>query len=80
MTSSSYETPDVYLASFLLCQGAALQAVVRVGARRVLFRFTSDEKLHELLRLYWRRFPMPLVVADLFASFRRLKSLSRRRG
>ena len=77
---SCYETFDVYLASYLLSQGAILQGHERVGKRRTLFRFASDEKLHELLRLYWRRLPMPVVPADLFAALRRLKSLIRRRS
>ena len=76
---SCYETFDIYLASYLLSQRATLQSYERVGTRRTVFRFASDEKLHELLRLYWRRLPMPVIPADLFAALRRIKSLIRRR-
>ena len=44
MTSSQYETSNVYLASFLLCQGGTLLGYERVSPRRTLFRFRSDEK------------------------------------
>jgi hypothetical protein len=80
MTPSPYETFDIYLASYLLSRGAILEGHERVGKRRTVFRFTSDETLHELLRLYWRRLPMPAIPADLFAALRRLKSLIRQRA
>jgi hypothetical protein len=79
MTHSHYETSNVYLAAFLLCQGAALTGYERVSPRRTVFRFRSDETLHELLRLYWRNDPMPIVPLRLFASLQELKSLIRRR-
>jgi hypothetical protein len=78
MPPSCYETFDIYLASYLLSQRAILEGHERVGPRRTVFRFASDEKLHELLRLYWRRLPIPVIPADLFAALRRLKSLIRR--
>jgi hypothetical protein len=79
MSRSHYETSNVYLAAFLLCQGAVLTGYERVSPRRTLFQFRSDEKLHELLRLYWRNDPQPVVSAQLFASLQRLKSLIRKR-
>ena len=79
MNSSHYETSNVYLASFLRCQGMKLDGFERVSPRRVQFRFVAHEKIHELLRLYWGNVPLPLVPAALFASLRDLKSLIRRR-
>jgi hypothetical protein len=79
MSPSQYETSNIYLASFLLCQGATLLCFERVSARRVQFRFASDEKLHELLRVSWNSVPVTLVPAHLFAALRRLKKIVRRR-
>jgi hypothetical protein len=77
MSPFPYETPDVYIAAFLLSQGAKFISVTRVGRRRNIFRFESSEMLHELLRLYWRQDPYRLAPAQLFAALRRLKSVSR---
>lgn len=77
MNPHPYRTPDVYLASFLLNQGAVLTDRVRVGHRRVLFQFVADEKLHHLVRVYWKRFPVQLVPAELFAALQRLKARGR---
>lgn len=79
MNPSHHETPDIYLAAYLLSQGATFVSCRRVGLRRNIFSFVADEKLHELLRLYWRQQPMSLVPALLFSSLRRLKSISRLR-
>jgi hypothetical protein len=79
MTPSTYKTTDFFLASYLLDQGAILAGHQRVSPRGVVFRFASDERLHELLRLYWRGVPLPLVPIRIFAAFRRLKSLTRAR-
>lgn len=79
MPASLYETSDVYLASFLLCQGATLHSYEHASPRRVVFRFATDEHFHALLRLYWSNAPVTIVPLALFTSLRRLKSLSRRR-
>lgn len=79
MTSSQYETSNVYLASYLLCRGATLTGYKHVSLRRVQFFFVSDEKLHELLRLYWGNVPFPLTSTSLFDSLRGLKSMVRRK-
>jgi hypothetical protein len=77
MPSSHYETSNVYLASFLLYLGAVFIGFERVSKRRFLFRFRADEKLHEILRLYWRNTEVPLIPARLFGRLRRLKGLVR---
>ena len=77
MTSVPYGTSNVYLASFLLCQRAVLLGFERPSRRRFVYRFSADEKLHELLRLYWSVTPIMLVPDALFGSLRRLKSLVR---
>jgi hypothetical protein len=77
MTSAPYGTSNVYLASFLLCQGAVLLGFERPSRRRFVYRFSADEKLHDLLRLYWSVTPIMLVPDALFGSLRRLKSLVR---
>ena len=79
MTLSPYETSDVYLASYLLCMGAALVGTERVGPRRMVFRFASDEYLHSLLRVYWSNDRVPVPPLLLFTALRRLKSRIRRR-
>ena len=79
MTNSRYETANVYLASFLFAHGVTLDGFERVGSRRVVYRFVADEKLHELLRLYWGNFPLPIASASLFAALQNLKKLVRRR-
>lgn len=79
MSSPAYVTSDVYLAAFFLSQGLGLISCERVSARRNEFRFASSEKLHELLRLYWRRDALPLVPFHLFESLRKLKSIARQR-
>jgi hypothetical protein len=73
MDAPQYKTTDVYLSAFLLSEGAALQGRTRLAPKRVEFRFRADERLHELLRWYWRGQPLPLVPARLFASLRTLK-------
>lgn len=52
----------------------------RVGARRNIYSFASDDKLHDLLRLYWSNVSVSFVPALLFSSLRRLKSLGRLRA
>ncbi len=79
MNLSHHETSDIYLAAYLLSQGATFVICRRVGLRRNIFSFVADESFHELLRLYWRQQPMSLVPAQLFDSLRRLKSISRLR-
>jgi hypothetical protein len=77
MISVPYGTSNVYLASFLLCQGADFLGFERPSRRRFVYHFSADEKLHELLRLYWSATPISLVPDALFGSLRRLKSLVR---
>jgi hypothetical protein len=79
MTPSLYETSNVYLASFLYSQGITLDGFTRPSARRVVYRFLADETLHELLRLYWGNFPLPIVPTSLFDALQNLKRLVRRR-
>jgi hypothetical protein len=74
-----YETSDVYLASYLLCQGALLIETERVGPRRTIFRFASDEFLHSLLRAYWSNDDIVVPATRLFDSLRGLKSRIRKR-
>ena len=74
-----YETSDVYLASYLLCQGAMLLETERVGPRRTIFRFESDAFLHSLLRAYWRNDDIVVPATRLFDSLRGLKSRIRKR-
>lgn len=80
MTTSLHETSDIYLACFLLSQGATFDHCERVGPRRNNFYFVADDKLHRLLRQYWMHEPLKLVPAQLFAALRQLKSLSRLRS
>lgn len=80
MTTSLHETSDIYLACFLLSQGATFDHCERVGLRRNKFYFLADDTLHRLLRLYWMNTPMTLVPNQLFAALRQLKSLSRLRS
>jgi hypothetical protein len=80
MTLLPYETSDVYLASYLLCQGATLVETERVGPRRTMFRFQSDEFLHALLRVYWSNDDVLLPPTRLFGSLRALKSRIRKRS
>lgn len=79
MLPSSYETSNIYLASFLRNQGARLLRFERVGKRRIHFYFAADEKLHDLVRWYWSGTPAPIVPLALFGSLRRLKCLVRNR-
>lgn len=72
-----YETSNHYLASFLLSQGVKLCAISRVGRRRTIFRFEATEKLHELLRQYWRQQEMLLIPLRLFTAHQRIKSIIR---
>jgi hypothetical protein len=79
MPLSPYETSDVYLASYLICQEATLVETERVGPRRTIFRFTSDAYLHALLRNYWSNDQILVPPTRLFESLRKLKSRIRRR-
>jgi hypothetical protein len=74
-----YQTSDYYLASFLICCGAALVSFTRVSRRRFVFCFVTDVRLHQLLRLWWSDTPVPLVPSGIFASLRGLKSMVRGR-
>src|SRR5207302_2403786 len=79
MTLLPYETTDVYLASYLLCQGATLVETERIGPRRTMFRFQSDEFLHALLRVYWSNDRILVPPTQLFDSLRKLKSRIRKK-
>ena len=80
MPQSRYETHDIHLASFLLCQGGKLVAYDRLGPRRHAFVFATDAKLHEMLRLYWSNVPVSFIPSALFSSLGRLRSLARMRA
>src|SRR5205823_3365073 len=79
MSFLPYETSDVYLASYLLCQGATLVETERVGPRRTIFRFESDEFLHALLRAYWSNDDIVVPATQLYDALRGLKSRIRKR-
>lgn len=79
MTPSHYETSNVYLASFLLCQGAFLAGWHRASERRVVFRFFASENVHELVRLYWSRTPTAVIPLRLYTSLWELKRMVSRR-
>jgi hypothetical protein len=76
MTEPLYKTTDVYLSAFLLSEGAKPEGRTRLAPKRVEFRFRADERLHELLRLYWRGRPLLVVPARLFGALRTLKERS----
>jgi hypothetical protein len=73
---AQHTTHDPYLASFLLSERAILLNSRRIGPKTVAFSFAADERLHDLLRLYWSETPTVTVPAWLFAALRRLKSRS----
>ncbi len=77
MNPSHYETSDKYLGSFLLSQGASLVSYSRVSTRRVVFRFVTNERLHELLRVYRTLTPVTFVPLQFVAALRCLKRLAR---
>jgi hypothetical protein len=77
MTSSHYETSNPYLATFLLCCGAALTSFTRVSARRFVFRFAADVRLHQLIRLWYSNTAVPLSPSGIFASLHKLRSMVR---
>lgn len=79
MTLLPYETSDVYLASYLLCQGTTLLGTERVAPRRTTFRFESDEFLHALLRAYWSNDDIVVPATRLFDALRGLKSRIRKK-
>jgi Domain of unknown function (DUF5659) len=79
MTLLPYETSDVYLASYLLCMGATLTGTDRVGPRRTIFRFESNEFLHSVLRTYWSNDRILVPPTQLFHALRKLKSRIRRK-
>ncbi len=80
MALSPYETSDVYLASYLLCMDATLVETERIGPRRTVFRFESNEFLHALLRVYWSNDRILIPPTLLFDSLRKLKSRIRRKS
>src|SRR4051812_15495975 len=79
MSFLPYETSDVYLASYLLCQGATLLETERVSPRRTIFRFESDEYVHSLLRAYWSNDDIVVPATRLYDSLRGLKSRIRKK-
>lgn len=79
MTLLPYETSDVYLASYLLCQGGTLLETERVGPRRTIFRFESDQYLHALLRVYWQNDDIVVPATRMFDTLRGLKSRIRKK-
>jgi hypothetical protein len=76
MTPPLYRTVDIYLASFLLCQGAKLVSYQKVRPKRTEFRFLANEDLHHQLRLYWSRERVLVVPFKLLGSLYRLKCLA----
>jgi hypothetical protein len=72
----TYVTHDIHVASFLLNEGATFLGCERLKPKKVAFAFVADEELHMLLRLYWRRQPLPIVPAKLLAAHFQLKCLS----
>lgn len=76
MTVPHHTTHDPYLASFVVSEGATLAGCMRLGPKKVEFRFVADRRLHELLRLYWSGVPLLVVPCRLFAVLRTLKSRS----
>jgi hypothetical protein len=79
MSFLPYETSDVYIASYLLCQGATLLDTERVGPRRHIFRFESNEYLHALLRAYWSNDDIVVPATRMYDTLRGLKSRIRKK-
>jgi hypothetical protein len=77
MPHSHYETSNPYLATFLLCCGAVLTSFTRVSARRFVFRFAADVRLHQLIRLWYSNTAVPLSPSGVFASLHKLRSMVR---
>jgi hypothetical protein len=73
---ATYITHDVHLACFLVNEGATFLGCKRLKPKKVAFSFVADERLHMLLRLYWRGQPLPVVPAKLLAALHKLKCLS----
>ncbi len=73
MDAPLYRTTDIYLASFLVTQGAELTGHERLGPKRTEYRFVAGRPLHEQLRLYWSGEPVLLVPWVLLATLHRLR-------
>ena len=76
MTRPIHTVTDPLLAAFLDSQGAVLESCERLRPKKVAYRFSADQRLHGLLRLYWSGQPVPIVPGRFAASLRKLKSLS----
>jgi hypothetical protein len=73
--TSNYETEDIHVCAFLLCQGASLDGLERERSGRVRFHIKRTENIDELLRIYWSNDAIAIVPSRLFASLKHLKSL-----
>ncbi|MFH0851712.1 MAG: hypothetical protein V1876_03100 [Candidatus Peregrinibacteria bacterium] len=76
MQPSTYlDLSDLYVASFLVSQGAQLEGTERTPDGRVHFLLRRMEGMDELLQAYWSNSPVSVVPAQLFASLKFLKSV-----
>lgn len=73
MSPPLYRTTDLYLACFLLHANAVLAGRRRLRPKKSEFSFVADERLHELLRLYWRETPAAVVPARFLRTLTFLK-------
>lgn len=73
MSPPLYRTTDIYLACFLLHADAVLAGCRRLRPKKSEFSFIADERLHQLLRLYWREVPAPVVPARFLRTLTFLK-------
>lgn len=73
MPEPLYRTTDIYLACFLLHCEAVLVGCRRLRPKKSEFQFAADQRLHQLLRLYWSGLPTPVVPSRLLGTLKYLK-------
>lgn len=73
--STHLDLSDLYVAAYLVSQGAQLEGTERAPDGRVHFHLRRMEGMEDLLQMYWQNTPVPIVPAQLFSALRYLKSL-----
>lgn len=80
MTPPLYRTNDIYLASFLVSRGIDLEGCTRLRPKKTEYLFVADERLHELLQLYWGETLLPAVPKQLLKTLHQLRCLTIAQG
>ena len=54
MDINMVKTPDIWLATTLLCLGFSVEGIDNINPQKVFFYFRENDQLNKTINMYWR--------------------------